>query len=49
MLVTGRDAEPQQMLGVAGQDLLAFGWRAGQPVDELTREAGRGERVVGAE
>ena len=40
-------AEPQQALGVAGQDLLAFGGGAGQAVDEAPGQAGRGERVVG--
>ena len=44
-----RSVEPQQALGVAGQDLLAFGVGAGQTADELPGEGLRRERVVGAE
>src|SRR5215471_17227872 len=44
-----RDAEPQQPARVAGQDLLAFGRRARQAIDELSGDAGRSVWVVGAE
>ena len=44
-----RGVQAQQASRVAGQDLFAFGGRAGQPVDELPGDAGRAVGVVAAE